>query len=87
MFFIFVDLSQQQKFLTVNYSRTMVCMKIHNYTVLVMYHIAGKFSGENVWRIYYSKCLAEKILQMNRSAKGLLIATTTMNGFSLANCR
>ena len=24
---------------------------------------------------------------MNRSAKGLLITTTTLNGFSLANCR
>ena len=24
---------------------------------------------------------------MNRSAKGLLIVTTTSNGFSLANCR
>ena len=33
------------------------------------------------------KCLAEKSWQMNRSAKCLLIVTTTLDGFSLANCR
>ena len=33
------------------------------------------------------KHLAEKFWQMNRSAKGLLIVTTNLNGFSLANCK
>ena len=33
------------------------------------------------------KCLGEKVWQMNRSAKGLLIVTTTLDGFSLANRR
>ena len=33
------------------------------------------------------KHLAEKVWQMNRSVKGLLIVTTTLDGFSLANCR
>ena len=33
------------------------------------------------------KRLAEKSLANDRSAKGLLIVTTTLDGFSLANCR
>ena len=33
------------------------------------------------------KYLAEKVWQMNRSAKRLLIVTTTLDGFSLANRR
>ena len=33
------------------------------------------------------KCLAEKFWRMNRSAKGILIVTTNLNGFSLANCK
>ena len=32
------------------------------------------------------KCLAEKVWQMNRSAKRLLIVTTNLDGFSFANC-
>ena len=44
-----------------------------------------KFGGENVWRIYSFKCLAEKIWQMNKSAKGLLIVATTLDGFSLVD--
>ena len=33
------------------------------------------------------KCLVEKSLANDRSAKRLLIITTTLDGFSLANCR
>ena len=33
------------------------------------------------------KCLLEKVWQMNKSAKGLLIITTTLIGFSLVNHR
>ena len=33
------------------------------------------------------KHLVEKVWRMNRSAKWLLIVTTTLDGFSLANCR
>ena len=33
------------------------------------------------------KRLAKKVWQMNRSAKGLLMVTTNLDGFSLANCR
>ena len=33
------------------------------------------------------KRLAEKVWQTNRSAKGLLIVTTTLDGFSLVNHR
>ena len=33
------------------------------------------------------KHLAEKVWQMNRSPKGLLIVTTNFDGFSLANRR
>ena len=29
----------------------------------------------------------KKVWRMNRSAKGLLILTTTLDGFSLTNCR
>ena len=32
------------------------------------------------------KILAQKVLQMNRSAKRVLIVTTNLDGFSLANC-
>ena len=33
------------------------------------------------------KALAENVWQISRSAKGLLMVTTDLNGFSLANCR
>ena len=33
------------------------------------------------------KCLVKKVWRMNRSAKGLLIVTINLEGFSLANCR
>ena len=33
------------------------------------------------------KCWQEKVWRMNRSAKGLLIVTTTLDGFSLVNHR
>ena len=51
---------------------------------MFIYRIVGKFGGENVWQI---KGLVEKVCQMNRSAKGLLIVTITLDGFSLANRR
>ena len=35
--------------------------------------------SSSIWR--------EKVWQMNRSAKGLLIVATTLDGFSLANRR
>ena len=50
------------------------------------------YSGK-VWR---AECLAnllfssvwwEKVWRMNRSAKGLSMVTTNLDGFSLANCR
>ena len=34
-----------------------------------------------------SKRLQKKVWRMNRSAKGLLMVTTNLDGFSLANCR
>ena len=51
--------------------------------------MAGKFGGENVWRGEFAlfKRLVEKSLANDRSAKRLLIVTTTLDGFSLANCR
>ena len=33
------------------------------------------------------KCLEEKVRRMNRSAEGLLIVTTNLDGFSLVNRR
>ena len=47
-------------------------------------------------KVWQEECLAnllflsvwrKKVWQINRSAKGLLIVTTTLNGFSLANHR
>ena len=47
------------------------------------YHIAGKFGGANVWQKGMDKDSGEKIWQMNRLAKRLLIVTTNLEGFSL----
>ena len=47
------------------------------------------YSGK-VWRgecLVNSSVWRKKVWQMNRSAKWLLIVTTTLDGFSLANCR
>ena len=41
--------------------------------------------GENVWRIYSFQAFGRKSWANDRSAKRLL--ATTLNGFSLANCR
>ena len=45
--------------------------------------LAGRMFG----KLILFKCLAKKVWQMNRSAKGLLIVTTNLDGFSLANIR
>ena len=47
------------------------------------YRIAGKFVGEST----LFKRLAEKVWRMNRSAKGLSMVTTNLDGFSLAKRR
>ena len=56
------------------------------------YRIAGKFSGKVWWEeclanLLFSSVWRKKVWQMNRSAKGLLIVITNLDGFSLANCR
>ena len=56
-------------------------------TTLIMYRIAGKLGGMNVWRIYSFQAFGKKVWQMNRSANGLLIVTTSFDDFSLANHR
>ena len=47
-------------------------------------------------KVWWAECLAnllfssvwrEKVWRMNRSAKGLSMVTTNLDGFSLANCR
>ena len=44
--------------------------------------------GENVWRIYSFQAFGKKKFgKCIKSAKGLLIVTTTLDGFSLANHR
>ena len=47
-------------------------------TVIIL-SLVGRMFGE-------FKCLAEKVWQMNRLAKRLLIVTTNLDGFSFANC-
>ena len=51
-------------------------------TPTIKYHIAGKFGGENVWRIY---TFGEKFGEWIHHPKGLLIVTTALDGFSLEN--
>ena len=47
------------------------------------YRIAGKFGGQNVWRIYYFQTFGKKkVWQMNRSAKGLSMVTINLDVFS-----
>ena len=42
-------------------------------------------AGERLVNLFF-KLFGTKALQINRSAKGLLIVTTTLDSFSLANC-
>ena len=42
--------------------------------------IAGKFSGENVQLVYSFQAFGGKSLTNDRSAKRLLIVTTTLDG-------
>ena len=56
------------------------------------YHIAAKFGGENVWKIYSFQAFGEKkfgewISQMVINCKYYFGWLTTLDGFSLANCR
>ena len=60
--------------------------KVHwNKIKHTVYHIPGKFGNNNVWQKWMDKHFSEKVWQMNRSAKRLLIVTTNLDGFSLAN--
>ena len=43
--------------------------------------------GECLANLLFSSVWRKKVWRMNRSAKGLLIVTTTLDGFSLANHR
>ena len=48
------------------------------------YCIAGKFGGENVLEnLLFFSSVWQKSWRMNRSAKGLSIVTTNLDGFSL----
>ena len=60
---------------------------IYIYIYAHIYCIVGKFSEDNVWRIYSFQAFGKKVWRMNRSAKGLLIVTTNLDGFSLVNRR
>ena len=40
-----------------------------------------------MWQVYSFQVFGEKVWRMNRSAKGLIIVTTTSDGFSFANHR
>ena len=53
--------------------------------IICIYCLGGKVGRENVWRIILFKHLAKKVWRINRSAEGLLIVTTTLDGFSLVN--
>ena len=43
--------------------------------------------GEFLANLLFSNCWRKKVWRMNRSAKGLLIVTTTLDGFILVNYR
>ena len=68
--------------------RACLCLCVHVciFYVLIPYHIVGKFGGENVLQIYSFQVFGKKVWRINRSANGLSIETT-LDGFSLANCR
>ena len=52
----------------------------------VMY--SGKvWQGEHLANLLFSNCWQKKVWQMNKSTKGLLIVTTTLDGVSLVNRR
>ena len=57
-------------------------MVTHFLCMLGVYRIVGMFGEFALFKHF-----AEKGWRMNRSAKGLLIITTTLDGFSLANLR
>ena len=49
------------------------------------YHIAGKFGRGKVLRIDSFRAFGEKVWQINRLANRLLIVSTNLDCFSLAN--
>ena len=76
----------QQKGICYPYSE---CYLINNYKpdavrigiaiIFIVYCIAGKFGGQNVWRIYSFQAFGgKKVWRMNRSAKGLSMVTTNL---------
>ena len=50
-----------------------------------MYHIVGKFGGNNVWLKWMDKHIDEKVWRIHKLDKRLLIVTTNLDGFSLVN--
>ena len=50
-------------------------------------YVAGSLVERMFGEFTLFKYLAKIVWQMNRSAKELLIVTTNLDGFSLANCR
>ena len=52
-----------------------------------VYHISGKFGRGKVWQIYFLQAFGKKVWQLNRSARRILIVSTNLDGFSLANHR
>ena len=77
-----------------------ILAKANNYTIPtnshrisnkhVIHHVpySGKvWQGECLVNLLFSSIWQKKVWRMSRSAKGLLIVTTTLNGFSLANCK
>ena len=58
------------------------------HVVLLIFEIpySGKvWQGECLANLLFSSVWRKKVWRMNSSAKGLLIVTTNLNGFSLAN--
>ena len=51
----------------------------------MIYCIAGKFGRGKVWGIDSSRAFGKKVWQINISTNRLLIISTNLDGFSLAN--
>ena len=63
-------------------------------TILILYPCSPTFCIPYSGKVWRGECLAnlpsvwwKKVWRMNRSAKGLLMVTTGLDGFSLANRR
>ena len=57
------------------------CPNLDDNYILTKYRITGKF-GQEVLQIYFS---AKNVWQINRAAKRLLVISTNLDYFSLAN--